>query len=84
MNAPAPLHNRRVTHTSSDALAEGAQQRVAQLHEAANEPGMHKTRPDPKLRLDPMEGDDLRCLLRAVAIGTACLLAAMAAVIALG
>jgi len=41
-------------------------------------------RPDPKLRIDPAESDDFRNPLWMVAIGTGCLLAAMAAVIALG
>lgn len=84
MNPLAPRHTHRVAHASSDALAESAQQRVVQLHGAANEPGAPEARPDPKLRVDPTEADDLRNPLWAVAIGTACLLAAMAAVITLG
>ena len=84
MNLPASLHTHRVGHASSDVLAGGAQLSVAQLHDAANEREAHNTRPDPRLRIDPAESDDFRSPLWAVAIGTSCLLAAMAAVIALG
>jgi hypothetical protein len=84
MNLPAALHTNRVGHASSDALADAAQQSVAQLHDAADERDAHKGRPDPGLRIDPAESDDFRSPLWAVAIGTGCLLAAMAAVIALG
>ena len=84
MNLPAPLHTQSVGHASSDALAGGAQQSVAQLHEAADERDAHNGRPDPKFRIDPAESDDSRNPLWAVAIGTGCLLAATAAVIALG
>jgi len=84
MNPPAPLHTQRVARASPEALAEGAQQRIAQLHEAANEPATQNGRPDPKLRIEPTEADDFRNPLWAVAIGTACLFAAMAAVLAFG
>jgi hypothetical protein len=84
MNPPAPLHTQRVAHASSDALAQGAQQRVAQLHEAAKEHATQNGRPDPELRVEPTEADDFRNPLWTVAIGTACVLAAMAAVIAFG
>jgi len=40
--------------------------------------------PDPNFRINPAESDDFRNPLWVVAIGTGCLLAAMAAVIALG
>ena len=84
MNPPAPLHTQRFAHASADALGEGAQPRVAQLHEAAKEPATQNGRPDPKLRVEPTEADDFRNPLWTVAIGTACVLAAMAAVIAFG
>ena len=84
MNLPAPLHTHRAGHASSDALADGAQQRVAQLHDAGDERDAHNGRPDPNFRINPAESDDFRNPLWVVAIGTGCLLAAMAAVIALG
>lgn len=84
MNLPAPLHTHRVGPPSSDALADGAQQSVAQLHDAADECDAHNGRTDPKFRIDRAESDDFRSPLWAVAIGTGCLLAAMAAAIALG
>jgi hypothetical protein len=85
MNLPAPLPTHRVGHASSDALAaDSVQQSVAQLHDAADERDAHHSRPDPKLHIDPAESEDFRSPLWAVAIGTSCLLAAMAAVIALG
>jgi hypothetical protein len=77
MNVPAALRTHRVGH-SSDALAAGAEQRVARLCDAVEERVSLKGRPD------PAESDDVRSPLWAVAIGTGCLLAAMAAVIALG
>jgi hypothetical protein len=84
MNLPAPLHTHRVGRASSDTLAEAVQQSVPQLHDAADEGGAHHSRPDPELHIDPAESDDSGSPLWAVAIGTSCLLAAMAAVIALG
>ena len=83
MNLPVPLHSHRVGHASSHALADGAPS-VARLHDAADERDALNGRPDPKLRIDPAESDGVRSPLWAVAIGTSCLLAAMAAVIALG
>jgi len=84
MHLPAPLHTHRVGHTSSDTLADRAQQSVPQLHDATKERDARHGRPDPKLHIDPAESDDFGSPLWAVAIGTSCLLAAMAAVIALG
>jgi hypothetical protein len=84
MNLAAPLHTHRVGHTSSDTLADGVQQSVPQLHDATDERAARHSRPDPKLHIDPAESDDFGSPLWAVAIGTSCLLAAMAAVIALG
>jgi hypothetical protein len=51
---------------------------------AVSEPAAQNGRPDPKLRIEPTEADDFRSPLWAVVIGTACLFAAMAAVLALG
>jgi len=84
MNPPAPLHTHRFGHASSDTRADGVQQRVPQLLGAADERDAHHSRPDPKLHIDPAESEDFGSPLWAVAIGTSCLLAAMAAVIALG
>ena len=81
MNLPASYPPRR--SSSSNTLADGVQQSVPQLHDAAHERDAHH-RPDPKLHIDPAESDDFGSPLWAVAIGTSCLLAAMAAVIALG
>jgi hypothetical protein len=79
MNSSAPLPAHRVDHASSHALADCAQQ-----HKAASEPTAQNGRPDPKLRIEPTEADDFRSPLWAVAIGTACLFTAMAAVLAFG
>jgi hypothetical protein len=84
MNLPAPLHTNRVGHAYSDALVDGARLSVAQLHDGADEGDAHNGRPDPKVRIEPAESDDFRSPLWAVAIGTGCVLAAMAVVIALG
>jgi hypothetical protein len=81
MNVPAPLHTHRVGHASSDTLADGVQQSVPQLLGAADERDAHHSRP---VHIDPAESEDFGSPLWAVAIGTSCLLAAMAAVIALG
>jgi hypothetical protein len=82
MNSPAPRSALRVDRAASHALADCAQQTVAQPHEAAN--ATQNGRPDPKLRIEPTEADDFRSPLWTVAIGTACLFAAMAAVLAFG
>ncbi len=79
MNLPAPLHTHGVGHSSSDTLADRAQQSVPQLHDATKERDPRHGRPDPKLHIDPAESDDFGSPLWAVAIGTSCLLAAMAA-----
>jgi 2C-methyl-D-erythritol 2,4-cyclodiphosphate synthase len=84
MNLPAPLHTHRVGHASSDILADAVQQCVPQLLGAADEGDAHHSRPDPKVHIDRAESEDFGSPLWAVAIGTSCLLAAMAAVIALG
>jgi hypothetical protein len=84
MNSPAPLPAHRADHASSHARADCGQQTVAQLHEVASEPAAQNGRPDPKPRTEPTEADDFRSPLWPVAIGTACLLAAMAAVLAFG
>lgn len=84
MNSPAPLAAHRVDDAPSHARADCGQQTVAQLHEAASDPAARNGRPDPKLRIEPTEVDDFRSPLWAVAIGTACLFAAMAAVLAFG
>jgi hypothetical protein len=83
MNSPAPLPAHRVDRAPSHALADCAQQTVTQLHEAAREPAAQNG-PDPKIRIEPPEADDFRSPLWTVAIGTACLFAAMAAVMAFG
>ena len=57
---------------------------IHSLTMAAKEPATQNGRPDPKLRVEPTEADDFRNPLWTVAIGTACVLAAMAAVIAFG
>jgi hypothetical protein len=84
VNLPAPFHTHRGGHASSDALAGGAQQSVVQLHEAAQEPGARNGRADLKRGIDPPESEESLSPLWAVAIGTACLLGAMAVVITLG
>jgi hypothetical protein len=66
------------------ARAVGRTSKSAQLRVAAQEPAAQTGRPDPKRRLEPTQADDFRSPLWAVAIGTACLLAAMAPVMALG
>jgi hypothetical protein len=75
MNSTAPLPAHRVDHAPSDVLKDCARQTVAQLHETAN---------DPKLRIEPTQADDSSSPVWVVAIGTACLFAAMAAVMAFG
>ena len=85
MNSPAPRPAHRVDHAPSQARPDCGQQTVAQLHEeAAGEPAAQNGRPDPKLRIEPTEADDFLSPLWTVAIGTACLFAAMAAVLAFG
>jgi hypothetical protein len=84
MNSPAPLPVHPVDHTPPHALADCAQYAVAQLQGAAIEPAAQNCQPDPKLRIGPPEADQLPSPLWAVAIGTAFLFVAMAAVMAIG
>jgi hypothetical protein len=64
------------------ARAVGRTSKSAQLRAAAQERAAQNGRPDPKLRLEPTQAADFRSRPWAVAIGTACLLAAMAPVMA--
>lgn len=84
MNSPAPLPANRVDHASSDALEDCVEQTVVQVREAANELTAQNGRLDPEPRTESMRADYSRNPVRALAIGMACLLAAMAAVIAFG
>lgn len=83
MNSPAPFLTHRVDHAPSHALAARAEHTVAQLHGAANEPAAQDRLPDPTLGIQPTQSDDFRNPLWVVAIGMTCLLAAMAAVMAI-
>ena len=84
MNLPTPLPVHRVDYTPSHALADCAQHAVARLQGAAAEPAAQNCQPDPKLRIGSTEADHFRSPLWAVAIGTAFLFVAMAAVMAFG
>ena len=84
MNSPAPLLAIRVDHASSEALSDCVQQTVVQLHETRHALTAHNDRLDPKLCIETMQADDLRSPLRVLAVGTACLFATMAAVMAFG
>lgn len=85
MNSPAPLPARPTNHGPCNARVDCWRQAAAQLHEAASEPVAQTDSPDPELRIERTEeADEFRSPLWAVAIGTGCLFAAMAAVLALG
>jgi hypothetical protein len=84
MNSPAPLPTHRVDHASSDALEDCVEQTVVQVREAANELTAQNGRLDPEPRTESMRADYSRNPVWALAIGTACLLAATASVIAFG
>jgi uncharacterized membrane protein len=84
MNSPAPLPSDRVDDAPSLARADCGHQTVAQLHDAASGSAAQHGRPDTKLSMEPAEADDFGGPLWAVAIGTAFLFAAMAAVLAFG
>jgi hypothetical protein len=81
-SSPAPLPIPHIDHARLHALAAPAEHTVAQLHEeeAAAQNGYR----DPTPRIEPPQHNDFRSPLWVVAIGTACLLAGMAAVMAFG
>jgi hypothetical protein len=79
-SAPLPIHH--IDHASLRTLAAPAVHSVAQLHE--EEAAVQNGYRDPTPRIEPPQHNDFRSPLWVVAIGTACLLAAMAAVMAFG
>ena len=84
MNSPAPFPVHRIDQTPRPVPADCAQHAVAQLHGAAAEPAAQNCQPDLKLGIDSTEVDEFRSPLWPIAIGTAFLFGAMAAVIGFG
>lgn len=84
MNSPISLSANRLDQAPSDAFDDSARQRVVQLPETGEELTGHNGRPGAPLNIEPLQADDFWSPLRALAVGTACLLATMAAVIAFG
>jgi hypothetical protein len=84
MNSYAPLPVNRVDHAPSDALDACVQPMAMELHGAATEFMVQNGRRDSKPRIELMHAADPGSPLIVLAIGTACLFAAMAAVMAFG
>jgi hypothetical protein len=80
MSSAAPLLTHASDHASAEAPADSASHVRPQA--VADDVTAQTDRPDPKPCVEPTETDDSHSPLWPVAIGTACLFAAMAAVIA--